>query len=756
MNKYIMRKIYTEKIRTMENADVKIGIDVETGWIRSCIFKKNDVDLFKQLRQNIPGYIGGIRVYDEYEKKWFSDLDRNFVISSFRKKGNCISFRKKFKSAPWSIKTDISLENDSFRWTIEAEKERADVPDRSMRVYFMWPLIAGWDIWAPSYNSEFKFDGMSSFEFMHIQTPLVSHREVILPMISHFDKGLDIGFSVLEPLDAKVPASKFQFSNGEKCFNWGSMAKDISNIPVLETVNYYIGLVGKRKMKTEIVMLFHDGDWRPALGKVFNKWRDFFVPRSETIQKYNGVFSCEGIQTADALKRVKDFSIKTLEVHGHFENYGDYYQDGKDSWHSIWAKEAFYDKNKKSMDAFKIQDFFDTHSDAEIDLALEGFKPSDDNLGARIIRHSRREIKEKLAKLAKNGVGCYWYFNYTDGFRPLVELEFQDSLCRNEDGTLLPSGWKMCANMNPDPHFSFGRHMIRCAENILKEYHSLAGFFLDCFRHIDIDFAHDDGITVVNNKAAYSINFSYDEIEETIKTKFLIPKGKATFANKPQSIRTMKWVDGVLLEGDGDISEEKYFWACIAKPLFFMWTSDKKTVSENLRRAVLHGAFPRFFSDKKTSYAGNLAIYRKYLPLCEQFKERVFCFEPDPMRVPKGSRGKLFTIGNDYVASIINDSVDDDSEIMNRKIPHAVFKVARAHDITKVGLMYPGYKRWRFTNFRFDGTFIYVPLKSYKNCAVIKLFVTQETRKKTGALKFKEGIDYCMDPESSFTDLNQI
>ena len=137
--------------------------------------------------------------------------------------------------------------------------------------------------WAPAFNGEFTFDGMTSFEYMHVQIPYVSNKEVILPMISHFHKKLDVGFSIMEPMDAKVPAAKFQFANGEKCYNWGSMAKDIRAAPVLETVNYYIGLVGRRPMRTKIMLMFHEGDWRPGLGKVFKRWQEFFVPTSDTI-----------------------------------------------------------------------------------------------------------------------------------------------------------------------------------------------------------------------------------------------------------------------------------------------------------------------------------------------------------------------------------------------------------------------------------------------------------------------------------------
>ncbi len=730
----------------IENKDVSLDIEKDTGHIRSLLFKAKNVDLFKQVRQNLPGYIGGLRIYDERDERWYSDLNDSFTVSNAKQNGNSVSFTKQFSEAPFTLTITLNLEADALHWEVGAVKNGTNVSDRSLRVYFFLPLIAGWDFWAPAFDAQFTFDGMSSFEYMYVQLPYVSNKEMLLPMVSHYNPQLDVGFSMMEPIDAKVPAAKFQFANGEKCFNWGSMTKDIRSVPVLEAVNYYIGLVADRPMNTKVMLMFHEGDWRPGVGKVFKKWKEFFVPNSDTIYKYEGTFTCEGIHTSDEIQRCKDFGIKTLEVHGHFEHYSDYFQDGKDSWISLETKEGYFHKLGKKADAYQIQKYFDTHTDEQIAADL--------GIAIGRVRHKRSDVKARLAKLAKAGIGLYWYFNYTDGFRANVEPKFPDSIARNEDGSYQPSGWHMSHNMNADPKYSFGKFMIDSAYKIFKTYPMLNGFFLDCFRHFEIDFAHDDGITVVNHKPAYSMNFSYDDIEAFIR-KNITKKTRATFANKPQSIRSMRFSDGVLLEGDGNIHEEKFFWACIAKPLFFMWTSNAKPIDENLRRAVYAGSFPKYDADPKKSYAQNKALFQRYLPLYEHFRRRVLCFEPDPLRAPNFSRGRLFTIGDDYVAGIISDLGGEDDKIAYKKTPYAVFRVARGHDVTKAGVMTPGDKKMRTVKFKFDGTMIYVPLEGYKNCAVVRLFVTKKAGKKIGDGKFLKHVDYCGDPESSFSERNE-
>ena len=731
---------------TLENNDVSITVEQQTGFMRALRFKQKNVDLFAQVRQNLPGYIGGLRIYDERDEVWFSDLNDAFTVRDFKAGDNQVSFKKQFKGAQFELTVRMKLEADAFHWEVDAVKGSSAVADRSLRVYFFVPLVAGWDVWAPAFEGQFTFDGMSSFEYMYVQIPYVSNKEVVLPMISHFNADLDVGFSLMEPIDAKVPAAKFQFSNGEKCFNWGAMKKDIRSVPVLEAVNYYIGLTGDRTMSTKVMMMFHEGDWRPGVGKVFKRWKEFFVPGSDTIYKYEGVFTCEGIHTSDDLKRCRDFGIKTLEVHGHFEHYCDYFQDGKDSWWSLQAKETYFHKHKRKLTEAEVHAYFETHTDEQVAKELD--MPVDR------VRHRRSDVKQRLQKLSDAGIGLYWYFNYTDGFRPIVEKRWADSIAKNEDGTPQPSGWHMCHNMNAELKHSFGKFMFESARKIFETYPMLNGFFLDCFRHFEIDFAHDDGITVVNNKPAYSMNFSYDAVQKAIREEIL-KDTRATFANKPQSIRSMRYSDGVLLEGDGNVHEEKFFWACIGKPLFFMWTSGKHNIDENLRRSIFAGSFPKYAEEPGKPYEENKALFEKYLPLCAQFIRRVLCFEHDPMRVPAGSRGRLFTVGEDYVAGIMSDLGGPDDTIVFGKTPHAVFRVARGHDVSKVGVMLPGDKDYRSVDFKFDGTMIFVPLPGYKNCAVVRLFVTQKSGKAIGAGKFQKSVDYCGDPESSFCERNE-
>ena len=771
MSKVVFGPLKDSQVWRIENPQVAIKVERKTGLIRSLVFKRKKIDLFEQLRGGIPGYAGGLRIYDERDRRWYSDLADSFRVTGARKSGNKITFGKQFTGAPFKLKVTLDLERDALTWQVQAEKVSPKVADRSLRVYFQMPMIAGWQCWAPCKGGqEFAFDGMTSFEFMYLQVPWVSNNEVILPMVSHFSKQADVGYSMLEPIDAQVPAAKFQFSNGEKCFAWGNFEKDAQYVPYLETVNYMIGLVGRRPMHTQVMLIFHEGCWRPALGKVYRRWKKYFDPANSRMYEMEGVFHCTSLEfdIAAAAKA----HLKTLEVHNHFEHYSIYYNE-KPKWLKNSIKETLWrtfggvkrSAKQTGKDAWQLLEWIESHTDRQIaeQVMSAGCRhvPGDgrstdvstwtDQQVDELLYWTPDRIRDRLKMCREHGIHPFWYFNYTDGFRPAVEQRWPDSIGEHEDGSKTPSGWQMCHNMVADPKYSFGKYLIDCARKIVREYPDICGFFLDCFRHYEIDFAHDDGITVVNHKPAYSVNFSYDDIETAVK-KILHRHNMCTFANKPQTIRSMRWCDGMMLEGNGDQFEEKYFWSAIALPIIFLWTTDEAPVDENLRRSVLHGCFPKMTGTDEAS----IRRVDRYMPLYEQFRRRVFCFDPDPIRVPAGSRAKLYTVGDDYVAGIVNTSIQEGDRFEYHGTPNAIFRVQRGHDVTEAGVMYPGDQQWRMVKFHFNGTFLIVPMEQYTNCAVVKLFVRGKSGKKIGKGLFPTVIDTCGDPQSAFENLESL
>jgi hypothetical protein len=65
----------------IRNRDATLRIEKATGLIRGCIWRKTGVDLFRQTRGGIPGYIGGLRIYDELDDRWYDDWRTPFTVT---------------------------------------------------------------------------------------------------------------------------------------------------------------------------------------------------------------------------------------------------------------------------------------------------------------------------------------------------------------------------------------------------------------------------------------------------------------------------------------------------------------------------------------------------------------------------------------------------------------------------------------------------------------------------------------------------
>ena len=66
-----------EKIKTwtLSSSAGEVVVERGTGIIRRLAVKRGRklVDLMGQLRQNQVGYMGGLRIYDERDRKWYDD-----------------------------------------------------------------------------------------------------------------------------------------------------------------------------------------------------------------------------------------------------------------------------------------------------------------------------------------------------------------------------------------------------------------------------------------------------------------------------------------------------------------------------------------------------------------------------------------------------------------------------------------------------------------------------------------------------------
>lgn len=132
----------------LENNDIKIIVERETGWLRALIYKDKNIEL-------LGGQIGGLKLYDGLKNEWYSDLQTPFRISSGKCDGKKLEFVKKVQAADFNLSVTLSLVEDYIKWEVGTKQiaspllKNRGVP-RTIRVHFFLPLPIGFQFWSSS------------------------------------------------------------------------------------------------------------------------------------------------------------------------------------------------------------------------------------------------------------------------------------------------------------------------------------------------------------------------------------------------------------------------------------------------------------------------------------------------------------------------------------------------------------------------------------------------------------------------------
>ncbi len=635
---------------TIENERIALGVDEATGQIRRLAVAPeggDKVELFAQLRGDLADSVGGVTVTDELARRRVSDLQTDgFTMVEAKAEADAITITKRYDGADFDVTTSYRLDGAELAWAVRVTKRAG--ADRSVAITQFLPQLVGWQFWAPAARTPFGLDGMSSWEYHYVNTCGVGYHEVAVPVVAVYEPSQGVGLAMALPCDARIPAAKFQSVNGDRRFAWGHLHPHVEERPYVEVVQYLLGLRDE-PLEVSLVLAVTAGDWRPALGWAVRKWSRYFFPQAETILRRKGIYYCGSAKHADYLDHLQRFNIRFFELHAHFPHYGLYFPEDDRPWRDIGLVE---------------------HGEPHVPVEL-----------------SVDELRQRTDRFAEAGVNSYYYFQLNDGYQPWVEQRFPESICRNEDGSPQPSGWRLCHNMNADLSRPWGQFQLESARKIVAAYPNIAGFFLDCWRHYDLDFAHDDGLTMVNNRPCYSVNFHYDEIAARI-AELLHSRGKETFANKPHTIRSCADIDSVLMEGSGESLEWMMFYTALARPYYYLWTESDLPTEEWLKRSLAFGAYPM---GPGVEAAGPevARLYDAYLPLYELLRGRVLCFDPDPVTFPVGMWGQLYTLpGGRYACVVVRDGTSCFDEGQPHLAPEVELRLPS--DPSAVHVHYPG------------------------------------------------------------------
>lgn len=147
----------------VDKADGEVGLKVEEGAIRLAgggIHCKIDRETGRiiELKHTVTGDVfaspqagpAGLEVFDELDRKWYTDLRTPSSVSGLMLNQREVSFIKQFEAAPFALRCTWRCSGDGVRLYVEVFLHEG-AAERSIRISVVLPVTPGLMSWAPSW-----------------------------------------------------------------------------------------------------------------------------------------------------------------------------------------------------------------------------------------------------------------------------------------------------------------------------------------------------------------------------------------------------------------------------------------------------------------------------------------------------------------------------------------------------------------------------------------------------------------------------
>ena len=188
----------------------------------------------------------------------------------------------------------------------------------------------------------------------------------------------------------------------------------------------------------------------------------------------------------------------------------------------------------------------------------------------------------------------------------------------------------------------FGREMLEQQRRMLDLYPQAEGFFFDDWAVSGIDFAHDDNLTVVHNRAAYSLGGNRSGVGALL-VDLVNQKKKLAFATPPPAISECRGIDVLCLAGRDLENLGRIAFMGLSRPIVADLGPETELSAERaeeiLKEELLWGVIP-----SETELSRDSQLDRAYRPLFLNLKGREWVLEPHALGLTPGLKGQVFYI----------------------------------------------------------------------------------------------------------------
>lgn len=530
----------------------------------------------------------GLTVYDGLNNSTVS-LDQGKLKDqriSKKSRQPSLSLTTTFPRGSFSVCSEYVLETDNLSWSVSVIREKG--PARTTGINFVLPWPASFFPWSSQWHI-WAADGKCPVNAVSIDELQIEYGDgnsgSMLPAVSVYNAAEDFGLTVFKPFEQKVPRLRFKFDR--RCRHYQAE---------------YAFLRMKEEPGTRVTLQFfaHAGDWRPALGMLYQRYADHFIPPNKSVCKLEGpMLGGRAYLEKEALVKFKKHAeVKWEETYAHFPCFGNYFSE-TEPW-------------------------------------IPG--RADERPGVKLTYES---VRQHIRDLHDCGIAGLLYWQASgDGHVPFAKEKYPESIVKQENGQPIGTDCYGVYRMNGSLNLPFGKHLVKQAKQLLEKFPEADGLFVDQVCYNDFDFAHDDGFTMINNKPCYSPVFVYEENLKVV-SEYLAPRDKVMFGNGPDNINAQRYLDGIMAESTESSLRKMQYYA-LAKPLVMLvYGVSRYEIEHSLRLSIEFAVAPGIFYLPKVAYED---LYSKYLPLIHLLKGRRWVFNARPLELPEGVSGNIFKL----------------------------------------------------------------------------------------------------------------
>lgn len=390
--------------------------------------------------------------------------------------------------------------------------------------------------------------------------------------------------------------------------------------PAVAVRRVHLRLEPGKPVTVSIILFGHEGDWRPGLGHVLERYPEFFVVADPRVPRLHGAFVCSGgTPQDDTIAAWAKQHVRTVEVHGTLPFYGQHLPLGKewpifadDQWHRLKEKP---DPEKPADDASwqMIHAYVARKSPGRISVA---------------------KINDYIRRLHARGIYALMYFNPTEAWRPWIVENYPEALYRNAAGKP-QRAWYESYLVCPDPESRWGKHLLAEFQKMMDLYPQADGFFMDQSTYDSFDYAHDDGWSIRDGRTGYRLGWAIDQTSARCR-KLAKARGKFLWWNGPYSSDIGYYAEGMMAEAGNEGQVRAIQYLTMGGRACCTLSRQGEVVFQN---CAAYGLYPTAMSDAKL-----VRLADRYWPVFELFRGKRWVFEPHALRLPEGTKGNIFRL----------------------------------------------------------------------------------------------------------------